>query len=104
MQSNERVLAKAVAYPNKICKEATLNLFYVVYYIGKNTISFNRFTLLCELFVIFQACITEKLYHNKKSCTHMFLCISKIIQTKILHKVKNSKFFVICLMNQLILQ
>lgn len=93
MQSGEKVMVKAIAQANKTCDEAVFNLFRIAYYIGKNTIPFNKFPPLCELFVRVKACITEKLYHDEKACADMIFCISKVIKTKVLDRVKNARFF-----------
>jgi hypothetical protein len=93
MQFGEKLIHKALAATNKTCDEVLLTIFRVAYYIGKNTIPFNKFTPLCNLLVLVKACITKKLYYDEKSCADMVFCISKVVKTKVLDRVKNANFF-----------
>jgi hypothetical protein len=91
LQFGKKTLAKVVAQANKSCDEAVLNLFRVAYYIGKNTIPFNKYMPLCELLLTAKANITERFYHDEKTCVDTIFCTSKIIKTKVLDRIRNAK-------------
>ena len=92
-QKGKKTMEKMVAASNKACDEAVLSLFKAAYFLGRETISYCKFPALCEMLVSVNANIPTKLYHDEKACAEMLFCISKVLQKKILDRVRNSKFF-----------
>ena len=68
-------------------------IFKVAYFLGKETIVYCKFPALCELLLSVHANITTKLYHDEKACAEMLFYISKVVQKKILDRIRNSKFY-----------
>ena len=92
-QKGKMTMEKMVAATNKVCDDAVLSLFKATYFLGKETIGYCKFPALCELLLSVHANITTKLYHDEKVCVEMLFCISKVVQKKILDRVRNSKFY-----------
>ena len=92
-QKGKRTMEKMVAATNKVCDDVVLSLFKAAYFLGKETIGYCKFPALCELLLSIHANITTKLYHDEKACVEMFFCISKVVQKKILDRVRNLKFY-----------
>ena len=92
-QKDKRTMEKMVAAVNKVCDDAVLSLFKAAYFLGKEIIGYCKFLALCQLLLSVHTNITTKLYHDEKACAEMLFCISKVVQKKILDRVRNSKFY-----------
>ena len=86
-------MEKMVAASNKVCDDVVLSLFKAAYFLDKETIEYCKFPTLCELLLSVHANITTKLYHDEKAYAGMLFSISRVVQKKILDKVRNSKFY-----------
>ena len=92
-QKDKRTMEKMVAATNKVCDDVVLSLFKAAYFLGKETIGYCKFPTLCELLLSIHANITTKLYHDEKACAQMLFCFSRVVQKKILDRVRNSRFY-----------
>ena len=92
-QKGKRTMEKMVAASNKVCDDVVLSLFKAAFFLGKETIGYCKFPALCGLLLFVHANITTKLYHDEKAFAEMLFCISKVVQKKILDRVKNSKYY-----------
>ena len=70
-----------------------MKLFKTSYYVGKELLPFSKFPTLCDLLLSGNATITIKMYHDDKVCADMLVCISSVIQRKVLDRVRDSQFF-----------
>jgi hypothetical protein len=93
MQKGERTMEKCIVGANRACDGAMYSLFQAAYYVGKEVIPFHKFSGLCVLLVKVKANMTEKLYHDEKSCSEILFCISSVVQKKVLDRVRDSRFF-----------
>ena len=89
-------MEKGIGEANRTCDGAMHYLFQVAYYVEKEVISFYKFPSLCALLVKVKANMTDKLYQDGKSCDEIFFCISSMVQTKVLDRVRDSRF--LCIM------
>ena len=87
-------MEKYIRAANKCCDEALLTLFRAAYFLGRETIPFNKYSSLYELLVASKASYTESMYHDEKSCAEMLFCISNVLQKSILDRIRDSFFFV----------
>jgi hypothetical protein len=92
-QCGSKRMEKHVAQATRTCDEALMTLFKTTYYVGKETIPFSKFPSLCGLLLSVNSTITDKLYHDEKSCAEMLVCISSVIHRKVLDRVRNSQYF-----------
>ncbi len=92
-QSGSKRMEKHIAEQSKTADNALLTLFKTTYYIGMGTIPFSKFTPLCDLLVDLKTEITPTLYHDDKACADMLICISSVIQRKMLDRVRNSQYY-----------
>ena len=60
-------MEKMIAASNKVYDDVVLSLFKDAYFLGKETIGYCKFSVLCELLLSVHANITTKLYHDEKS-------------------------------------
>ena len=79
-QQGEKIMEKHIRAANKCCDEALLTLFRAAYFLGRETIPFNKYSSLCALLVASKASCTESMYHDEKSCAEMLFCISNVLQ------------------------
>jgi hypothetical protein len=86
-------MEKGIVEVNRACDGAMHSLFQAAYYVGKEVILFHKFPGLCTLLVKVKANMTEKLYHDEKSCSEILFCISSVVQKKVLDRVRDSRFF-----------
>jgi hypothetical protein len=93
MQKGERTMEKCIVEANRAYDGAMHSLFQAAYYVGKEVISFHKFLGLYALLVKVKANMTEKLYHDEKSCGQILFCISSVVQKKVLDRVRDSRFF-----------
>ena len=91
--SGSRRMEKVVVQATKTCDEALMKLFKTSYYVGKELLPFSKFPTLCDLLLSGNATITIKMYHDDKACADMLVCISSVIQRKVLDRVRDSQFF-----------
>ena len=82
MQKCERTMEKGIVEVNRACDGTMHSLFQSAYYARKEVIPFHKFPGLCALFVKVKANMTEKLYHDEKSCGEILFCISSVVQKK----------------------
>ena len=82
MQKGERTMEKGIVEANQARDGAMHSLFQAAYYVGKEVITFHKFSGLCVLLVKVKANMTEKLYHDEKSCGEILFCISSMVQKK----------------------
>ena len=52
-------MKKNIAKANRACDEAMHSLYQTTYYIGKEVISFHKFSILCSLLIKIKANIME---------------------------------------------
>ena len=86
-------MKKCIVEANRACDEAMHYLFQASYYIGKEIISFHKFSGLYSLFGKVKANMIKKLYHDEKNCGEILFCISSVVQKKVLDRVRDSRFF-----------
>jgi len=91
--SGSRRMEKIVVQATRSCDEALMTLFKTAHYVGKELLPFNKFPTLCDLLLSVNATITTKMYHDDKACADMLVCISSVIQRKVLDRVRDSQFF-----------
>jgi hypothetical protein len=89
----KQTMEKCIVEANRACDGAIHSLFQLAYYVGKEVIPFHKFPGLCSLLVKIKANMTEKLYHDGKSCGKILFCISFVFQKNILDKIRDSRFF-----------
>ena len=92
-QKDKRTMEKMVVASNKVCDDVVLSLFKAAYFLGKETIGYCKFLALCELFLSIHANIITKLYHDEKACAEMFFYNLRVVQKKILDRVRNLEFY-----------
>ena len=83
-QSGRRWMERTVAQATKTCNEALMTLFKTIHYVEKELLSFSKFPTLCDLFILINVIISTKIYHDDKACADILVCISSVIQRKIL--------------------
>ena len=69
-----------------------MSFLKAIYFLGKKPIPCQKFASLCEFFVSCKTPITEKLYHNEKTCIEMMFVISIMLQRQILYRIQDSRF------------
>ena len=65
IQQGEKFMEKHIRAANKCCDEALLTLFKAAYFLGMETIPFNKYSSLCELLVVSKASCTESMYRDE---------------------------------------
>ena len=70
-----------------------MTLFKITHYVRKEFLLFSKFPTLCDLLLSINATIITKMYHDDKVCADIFVCISSVIQKKVLDRVRDSQFF-----------
>jgi hypothetical protein len=93
LQSGEKVMEKAILQGQKACDEAVASLFRAAYFLGKQFLPYSKFPALCKLLVTVKAPMTLSMYQDEKSCADLMMCISVVIQKRVLARVKNSTFY-----------
>jgi hypothetical protein len=93
MQKWEQTIEKDIAKANRVCDDAMHSLFQITYYIGKKVIFFHKFPDLYSLFIEVKTNMTEKIYHGEKNCCKILSHISLVVQNKMLHRIRDSRFF-----------
>lgn len=78
-QQGEKIMKKVIRATNKCCDEVILTLFRAAYFLGKETIPFNKYSTLCELLVANKASCTESMYHDENSCAELLFYIFYVI-------------------------
>jgi len=77
-------MEKVIIESNRTCNEVVLTLFNATYFVVKETLYFSKFPGLCKLLVSLNACITNELYHDEKSCSDIIFLIASVIQIGII--------------------
>jgi len=86
-------MEKAILQGQKACDEAVASLFRAAYFLGKQSLPYSKFSSLCKLLVTVKAPMTLSMYQDEKSCVDLMMCISVVIQKRVLARVKNSTFY-----------
>ena len=85
-------MEKIVVQTRRTYNEALMTLFKTTYYVGKKLLPFIKFPILCDLLLSVIAIITTKMFHDDKVCADMLVCISSVIQRKVLDRIRDSQF------------
>ena len=60
------------------------------HYVGKKFLPLSKFPTLCDLLLSVNATIPTKMDYDDKACVDMLVCISNVIQRKVLDKIRDS--------------
>ncbi|KAL2613869.1 hypothetical protein R1flu_025561 [Riccia fluitans] len=83
-------IQRALAASKKVGDIALTILFRLAYFIAKEHLVYTKFSKLCALAKSLEADITFKLYHTEKACLDFIHCISQVVQTRVLERVRAS--------------
>jgi hypothetical protein len=82
----KKIKKKQVTSNNRLCNETMMCLFRAAYFIGKEGLSFHKFSSLCALLLTCKIILPEIFYHDEKTCSEMVFTIFCIITSNILDR------------------